>query len=126
MLFSSGSVYCTYLVGRKLGGDDEVSLLAAFFMAILPLSVYFGRNIQPDAAALLFLLLFTYFYLRWIENFKARYLLLFALFVFITAIVKGTFLFMVIPLLFLFPYVIFRLLLLDWKNLYQEIDLIDH
>ncbi len=102
--FSLGDIALMYLLARRLGRSEEMSLLAALLMAILPLSVFFGRNIQPDAAALFFLLLSTIFYLAWVKEHRTRYVALLSLAVFMTAIVKGTFLFMLVPLLFLFPY----------------------
>ena len=104
VIFSMGATALTYSVCRQLSDDEEVSLLAALFMAIMPLSIFFGRNIQPDIAALFFVLLFTFYYLKWLDNFKARYLFYSSMFVFLTAITKGTFLFLLIPLVFLFPY----------------------
>jgi hypothetical protein len=102
--FSLGNVVLAYLFARRLGGNEDQSIVTALLMAILPLSVFFGRNIQPDAAALFFLLLSSIFYLSWLKGRRARHLALFSAAVFMTAIVKGTFLFMLIPLLFLFPY----------------------
>jgi len=46
ILFSLGSVILTYLVGKRLSGSSEFSILAAFLIMIMPLSVFFGRNIQ--------------------------------------------------------------------------------
>jgi|GEM_PF-3595861 len=102
--FSMGCIAITCPVGRRLGLDEETSLLASFMMAVMPLSVFFGRNIQPDAAALFFLLLSTYYYLKWIDETRPGDMLLLSLSIFATAITKITFLFPVIALLFLFPF----------------------
>jgi hypothetical protein len=102
--FSLGDIALAYVLARRLGGSEELSLLAALLMAILPLSVFFGRNIQPDAAALFFLLLSTVFFLKWLRGYRARHFAFFSGAAFMTAIIKGTFLFMLVPLLFLFPY----------------------
>jgi hypothetical protein len=102
--FSVGNSALMYFLARRLGGGGGLSLLGALLMAILPLSVFFGRNIQPDAPALFFLLLSTLFYLEWLKGLRARHLALFSAAVFMMVITKGTFLFMLVPLLFLFPY----------------------
>lgn len=104
IVFSLGVVSLTYAVAKRLGATEEASLVAAFFMMAMPLSVFFGRNIQPDMPALLFLLLSTYFFLKWIEDFKVGHIVYFSISVFLTAIIKGTFLFLLIPMVFLFPY----------------------
>lgn len=104
ILFSLAGILMTFLVAKRLTGRKEIPLLAAFFMAILPVSIFFGRNIQPDTPALFFLLLLTWFYLMWLEGFRRRYLFLFSLMAFVTAMVKGTFLIMLVPLVFLFPF----------------------
>ena len=104
IVFSLGAVALTHAVAKRLSDSEEIALLAAFFMAALPLSVFFGRNIQPDMPALFFLLLSTHFFLRWIEEFKVRHIVYFSVSVFFAASIKGTFLFLLIPLLFLFPY----------------------
>jgi hypothetical protein len=73
-------------------------------MSIVPVSAFFGRNIQPDFAALFFALLATWSFLGWIDGLGARRLFLFSLFAAVTAVVKGTFLILLVPLLFVFPW----------------------
>ncbi len=104
ILFSLGSVVMAFRVAGKLTDRGDVPVLAAFFMAILPLSVFFGRNIQPEAPALFFLLLLTWYYLNWLDAFRGKDLIFFSLTVFLTAMIKGTFLIMLVPLMFLFPF----------------------
>lgn len=104
IFFSLGAIVLTYRISEKLAGKREVSLLAAFFMAILPLSVFFGRNAQPDTPALFFSLSTTYFFLLWLEGHRSRFFVFFSLAIFFTAIIKITFLFIFIPLLWVFPY----------------------
>ncbi|UCF05578.1 MAG: phospholipid carrier-dependent glycosyltransferase [bacterium] len=104
ILFSLGTIVFVYKVCRELGGSEEVSLLASVFMSIMPISVFFGRNVQPDAVALFFILISHYFFLKWAAGFSARHLFYFSLGLFMAAIVKATFLFLVIPVLFVFPY----------------------
>jgi 4-amino-4-deoxy-L-arabinose transferase-like glycosyltransferase len=104
ILFSLGAVALTYAVGMRLTKNETISLLSACFMAMLPLPVFFGRNIQPDMPALFFLLLGTLSYLRWIDGLHGRDLAAATAAIIAVALVKGTFLIGVIPLLCIFPY----------------------
>ncbi|MBN2069939.1 MAG: glycosyltransferase family 39 protein [Candidatus Krumholzibacteriota bacterium] len=106
IVFSLASAVLSWLVARELEADDGTAMLTAFFMAIMPLPVFFGRNIQPDAPALFFLLLATLFFLRWISSFRGRDLVVFSVALCAVALVKGTFLILVLPLFFLFPWAV--------------------
>lgn len=104
VLFSLGNIILIYLAARRLIGNQDIPVISAFFMAVLPISVYFGRNIQPDTLALFFALLATYYFLKWMESLRLKNLAIFSLSAFLAAIIKGTFLISLIPLVFIFPY----------------------
>ncbi|MBN2184535.1 MAG: phospholipid carrier-dependent glycosyltransferase [Candidatus Krumholzibacteriota bacterium] len=104
ILFSLGSVILSWMVARRLGADSDTAIVTAFFMTVMPLSVFFGRNIQPDSSALFFLLLSTLFFLKWTSSFRTLHLAVFSVSFFMTALVKGPFLFLLLPIIFLFPF----------------------
>jgi hypothetical protein len=104
ILFSLGCILMLFLTARRMTERREIPLIAAFVMAVLPVSVFFGRNIQPDFAALFFGLLAIWLFLGWNEDARPRRLLLFALFAAVTVAIKGTFLVMFAPLLAVYPW----------------------
>ncbi len=104
ILFSLAAVIMTGKVCSRLTERKEVSLVSTFLMAIVPLSVFFGRNIQPDIPAMFFLMLLYWYFLKWIEEFRLRYLVGVSLSLFMTAIIKLTFLFPVLAIVFVFPW----------------------
>ncbi len=57
VIFSLGSILAFYFLVKRLTKDEPLALLSACLLAIMPLAVFFGRNIQPETPALFFLLL---------------------------------------------------------------------
>lgn len=104
VLFSLGSIPLSYYLFNELTEKKEISVVAAFLMAIMPLAVFFGRNIQPETPALFFILLTSYYYLRWTKNLSPKYLLVSLIAFSISGLFKYTFMIFAIPLLFLFPF----------------------
>jgi len=99
-----GSILVSYLIVQRLTKNTFLSLLTSFLVTIMPLGIFFGRNVQPEPPALFFMLLGTYFYLLWTNSLSKKHLLYASLFVGIAAIFKVTFLIVFIPWLFVFPY----------------------
>ena len=110
ILFSVATIPFLYLLVKKLTKDNEfidneyLALTAAFIYSILPLSVFFGRNIQPEAPALFFLVLGLYFYITWIDDFKTKNIVFSGLALMMCAMFKPTFLIGMIPMVFIFPF----------------------
>lgn len=104
VVFSLGSVVLAYYICRELTGKKELSIYAALFMAIMPIAVFFGRNIQPETPALFFMLLSTYYYLKWTKDPASKYMIASLLFFSIGSLFKVTFAIFAIPLLFVFPF----------------------
>ncbi|MBU8921481.1 MAG: glycosyltransferase family 39 protein [Bacteroidales bacterium] len=102
--FSLGTIFLAWRVAEKLTKNSETGLLASFLMMIMPVSIFFGRNIQPDIPALFFLLLLFRYFLEWIEDFRLKDLVGFSVCLLMVAMIKGTFLFPVMTIAFLFPY----------------------
>lgn len=114
ILFSVATIPVIYLLVKKLTDENEyIALTTALIYSILPLAVFFGRNIQPEAPALFFLLLGQYFYIKWIDDFKINNIVFSGIALMICAMFKPTFLIGIIPLVFIFP---FNKLILKWDT----------
>jgi len=103
ILFGVLSILIVYLIALLLFTNGMVALWCASIMAILPLSVFFSRNIQPESPALFFMLLGNYFYLRYAERIKNRDLLFGGIAFSIAWLYKFSFIFGIAPFLFVFP-----------------------
>ncbi len=99
-----GSIVTIYLVTKKLFNNEYISLLSSFLLSVMPLGIYFGRNIQPESPALLFMLLGFNFYLNWIKTFEKKQILYSTLFFGIMSLFKYTFLIALVPVAFIFPF----------------------
>jgi 4-amino-4-deoxy-L-arabinose transferase-like glycosyltransferase len=104
VLFSLGIIPLTYYICYELTGKKEPSMYAAFLMTIMPLAVFFGRNIQPESPALFFIALSIYYYLKWTGDFVPKYLAVSLISLSMGALFKYTFMIFAIPLLFVFPF----------------------
>ncbi len=104
VIFSLGCIPLTYYLCNELTEKKEISIIAAFLMTIMPLAVFFGRNIQPETPALFFILLSTYYYLKWTQNFSGKYILVSLLAFSFGGLFKYTFMIAAIPFLFVFPF----------------------
>lgn len=104
ILFALGAIVFTYLFVKKLFKRDDIAILSAFFTAISPLLVFFGRNIQFDAPALFFMTAAIYFFLVWKENQTVKNIAIFMAFFTLTGLTKYPFLIIAVPLLAIFPF----------------------
>jgi len=102
--FSLGIIPLTYYACYELTRKKELSIYAALFVTIMPMAVFFGRNIQPESPALFFVMLSIYYYLKWTGEFKSKYLAASLISLSIGALFKYTFMIFAIPLLFIFPF----------------------
>lgn len=66
------SILVIYLISGLLFDDRRISLFVAFSLAIMPLAVFFSRNLQPESPALFFMLLGNLLYLRFVFLRKRR------------------------------------------------------
>lgn len=109
ILFSLASIPLLYLVGKKLTENRLLILTACFFFTLMPISVFFGRNVQPEAPGLFFILLGTYFFLCWreeilVNKFSYKHFLFFTLSFLLTILLKIPNGIGLVPLLFFVPY----------------------
>lgn len=102
--FSLGSIPLLYLIVKKLSNNKSLSLLSSLLLSLMPLGVFFGRNIQPESPALFLLLLYIYFGLKWFDDFNLKFAVYSGLSLCFSMLFKFTFLIGVIPLLGFFPF----------------------
>ncbi len=104
ILFSIGTIIIIYLIVKKLTDKDYLAILSALFYAIMPLAIFFGRNIQMDAPSLFLGLCALYFLITWVDNKNIKTFTTACIFILLTAWFKITSLVVLAPLLFLLPY----------------------
>ena len=101
------------IVGRIV--SSTAGLWAAFFLAVLPLSLYFGRAIMPESWMLAASAAGIYWYLRWSEEDTWGFYLLSAVAVALACLLKLTNLYLGLPLLWLGWRRYGSRVLLQWK-----------
>jgi 4-amino-4-deoxy-L-arabinose transferase-like glycosyltransferase len=104
-IFSTlATIVFLYLLLAKYVGK-RAGLIAAFFFAFVPYSIYYGRTILPDQSMVAALLAGTYFFSNWIEQPKFSILswqfLLAVIFICASILLKPYALFFTLPLLYL-------------------------
>jgi len=103
-----------YLIVRRII-SEAAGLWAAFFLALLPLSLYFGRAIMPESWMLAASAAGIYWFLRWSEEDSWGYYLLSAGAVALACLLKLTNLYLGLPLLWLGWRRYGSRVLLQWK-----------
>jgi len=104
VLSSLGAIWLTYMIAFKLSNNKYLALTSALLMSFMPLGVFFGRNVQPDMPALMLTLLFTYYFIKWLETRSRNDFILFSAAVALTGLIKITNLIGLVALVFLIPY----------------------
>lgn len=115
ILFSIASIPLLYLVAKKLTDNVHLSLIACLFFTIMPVSIFFGRNVQPEAPAVFFILLGSYWFLCWRDDvlagiFAYKQFLYFSLSFLLAILLKIPNGIGLVPLLFFVP----------WKTLFSH------
>lgn len=103
VLFAVISIVVMYYIALLLFRNTGLSLFCAFLLAIMPLAVFFSRNLQPESPAFFFMLLGNLFYLRYVSSLKKYHLLLGGFSFSIAWLYKFSFLIGALPFLFCFP-----------------------
>ncbi|MDO8583014.1 MAG: glycosyltransferase family 39 protein, partial [bacterium] len=104
-IFSSlTSIVFLYLLVTKYT-NSRTGLIASFFFAFIPYSIYYGRTILPDQSMVAALLGGTYFFSNWIERpkfsiFNFQFLLA-LIFIIAALLLKPYTLFFTLPLIYL-------------------------
>lgn len=110
VFFGCASILIVYALGVVLSGSAQAGLWAALFLAVLPLSVFFSRNLQAESPAFFFMLLGSLFYARYLRFYK-KYNLVIGSLAFLAAwAYKGNFLIGALPFTVYIP----------WRQLRRE------
>lgn len=108
VIFGVLCILLTYLIAMILFSGHPVALFPAAAVALMPLSVFFSRNLQPETPAFFFMLLGSLLYLRFVDG-RGRYNLVLGGLAFSAAwLYKFNFLIGVMPILFCLPYIASR------------------
>ncbi|MEW6074797.1 MAG: glycosyltransferase family 39 protein [Candidatus Omnitrophota bacterium] len=107
VVFGLMSIIVVYSLCKLLFQDERLALAGSFLCAIMPLAIYFSRNLQPESPAFFFMLLGNYFYLKYCMRLRNRYLIMGGMSFFFAWLYKQSFLIGILPLLFCFPYKVF-------------------
>lgn len=110
-IFGASSIFFIYLIGRLLLSNIYLAFFLAYMLAVMPLAVFFSRNLQPESPALFFMILGNYFYLKVASKLKKRDLFFGGLSFTLAWLYKFTFFIGILP----------PLLCLPFKRLFKEI-----
>ena len=98
--FSLGAIVFLFLLVRRLT-NQWIALLAAFFMGVLPYSVFYSRVILPESMMLFTTTGMFYYFIRWLDQGGLRLGTLAWLFIAWALLIKVFPLFLALPLLYL-------------------------
>lgn len=99
-----GAFLCLYHIGGLLGLSKLLRLSALFLLAVMPLGIFFSRNLQAESGAFFFMCAGNLFGLRFIQTNKRSCLILFSLALAVTAAYKMAFLIGFLPIFLLVPF----------------------
>lgn len=104
VLFGICSIAVIYHLSLLLFNSASLSLLCAFLLSIMPLAVFFSRNIQTESPAFFFMLLGNFFYLRFASSLKRYNLFLGGLSFSFAWVYEFKFIIGMLPFVFCFPF----------------------
>ena len=100
ILFSLGAIAFLFLLVSRMV-NRWVGLLSAFFMAVLPYSIFYSRVIMPEMMMVFACLGMFWFFQGWLENQKQSWYLAAIIFTAWALLMKVFPLFLVFPMIFL-------------------------
>jgi len=103
VLFGVFSIIAVYFIALLLFNHVGLSLFSAFLLAIMPLAVFFSRNMQPESGGFFFMILSNLFYLKFISSSKKYYLIFAGLALSVAWLYKLSFFIAILPVLFCLP-----------------------
>lgn len=103
-LFGAISILLIYLLARLLFKERRYAIFCAFLLAIMPLGVFFSRNLQPESPAFFFMLLGNLFYLKFVTSLNKYNLILGGASFSAALIYKFSFFIGMAPFVFCFPF----------------------
>ncbi len=103
VLASIGTIIFLFLLLREVWGRVE-ALLGAFFFAVIPYAIYYGRTILPEPTMLFFMVGSVYFFLHYYLTKKRFYFLLLAAIFFALALLVKIYAIFLLPAFLYFFY----------------------
>ncbi len=103
VLFMAGAIIIMYHLCYLLLPSASFAYLASFILAIMPLGIYFGRNLQPESPAFFWMLLSFLAFLKFIKEYKLKFIFLFSISFLLTLSYKISFILPICGLIFLIP-----------------------
>lgn len=104
VFFGLASILVMYFLAFLLFNSVNLGLFSTLLLAMMPLAVFFSRNLQPESPAFFFMLLGNFFYLRFASTLKKNNLFWGGLSLSIAWLYKFSFLIGILPVIFCFPY----------------------
>lgn len=104
VVFGIAAVIVIYFIAQALFMNVTLALASAAILAVIPLAVFFSRNLQGESPAFFFMLLGNLFYLRFIRSRKKYNLTAGGVSFIISFLYSSNFIFGALPLFFCFPY----------------------
>lgn len=103
VIFSIFTIYGLFLLVRKII-NENIALWSAFIYAVIPLNIYYARAFMPESMMLMCIVYGIYFFVKWSDESKIKFLLYSALFISLSILLKIPTLYIGLPILFLaFP-----------------------
>jgi hypothetical protein len=117
IIYSLLAVLAFYFLIKELFEREDIALMCTFLAALSPLFVFFSHNVDLINPALFFMVLGSYFYVRWLKyqlkEHRFSYLYIAAFFIMFGTVTKYSFGIIAVPILFTFPYLkVFK----SWKR----------
>src|SRR5947207_8171388 len=100
MIFFAVSLPFLFLLVREIFGSTA-AIWATFFFSFAPVNIFAGRSFMPDVPSLSLAIVGSYFFLRWIEDRESVSLLLAAITISLSILIKVTSIVIAAPLLYL-------------------------
>ncbi len=104
IFFGVAGILLMYLISRLLFVGREPPFFCAILTAVMPLAVFFSRNIQAESPAFFFMLLATLFYLKFCSSGKIYHLLIGGVAIFFAWAYRFNFIVGILPVIFCFPF----------------------
>src|SRR5881392_750355 len=100
VIFFAVSLPFFFLLVREVF-DNTAAVWATFFFSFAPLNVFAGRSFMPDVPSLSLAIIGLYFFLRWIRDREWAPLLVAAIVISLSILIKATSIIVAAPLLYL-------------------------
>jgi 4-amino-4-deoxy-L-arabinose transferase-like glycosyltransferase len=104
ILFMLAAILCVFYIAYVFTQEHIYSIASAILLSVLPLGVYFARNLQAESGVFFFMCLGNLLWLKFIKDFRRIYFWGFSFAFVITAAYKMAFLIGFLPLFLLLPY----------------------